>query len=177
MKEQELRDLFHAYRPEMRDNDAFMDRLKAQMDAADARRQSSRRWLRMAASFVGVLLVSGIAFAAIHLWTSASSKPSEAKAAAAEATDATPARKQAGGLALNGTDDEPVVFDNETLEKMLADMTAYYGGQVEYRNDTTRQLRFHFAWKREEGLRRAVEKLNRFERLSIRLEGRKIIVE
>ena len=35
MKEQELRDIFHAYRPEIADNDAFMDKLTAQMDAID----------------------------------------------------------------------------------------------------------------------------------------------
>ena len=37
MKEQELRDIFHDYRPAIVDNDEFMDRLMAQMDAADAR--------------------------------------------------------------------------------------------------------------------------------------------
>ena len=31
MKEKELRDIFHAYRPEIDDNDAFMDRLTAQV--------------------------------------------------------------------------------------------------------------------------------------------------
>ena len=39
MKEQELRDVFHDYRPTIADNDEFMDRLTAQMDAADAREQ------------------------------------------------------------------------------------------------------------------------------------------
>ena len=39
MKEQDLRDIFHAYRPNVGDNDEFMDRLTAQMDAADARKQ------------------------------------------------------------------------------------------------------------------------------------------
>ena len=40
MKDQELRDKFHAYRPQIDDNDAFMDKLMAQMDAEDARQQS-----------------------------------------------------------------------------------------------------------------------------------------
>ena len=35
MKDQELRDIFHAYRPEIADDDAFMDKLRAQMDAID----------------------------------------------------------------------------------------------------------------------------------------------
>ena len=35
MKDQELRDLLHAYRPELSDEDAFMDKLTEQMDAVD----------------------------------------------------------------------------------------------------------------------------------------------
>ena len=43
MKEQELRDIFHDYRPEIDDNDEFMARLTAQMDAEDAREQQQPR--------------------------------------------------------------------------------------------------------------------------------------
>ena len=42
MKDQELKDLFHAYRPELADEDAFMQRLSAQMDAADGKQQPAR---------------------------------------------------------------------------------------------------------------------------------------
>ena len=42
MKDQELRDKFHAYRPQIDDNDVFMDKLMAQMDAVDARQQQPR---------------------------------------------------------------------------------------------------------------------------------------
>ena len=39
MKDQELRDMLHDYRPQIDDNDAFMDKLMAQMDAEDAQPQ------------------------------------------------------------------------------------------------------------------------------------------
>ena len=42
MKEKKLRDIFHAYRPEIDDNDAFMDRLTALMDAEDAQQKQVR---------------------------------------------------------------------------------------------------------------------------------------
>jgi hypothetical protein len=44
MKEQELRDIFHAYRPKIDDNDEFMDKLMAQMDAEDTRRRDVTMW-------------------------------------------------------------------------------------------------------------------------------------
>ena len=40
MKDQKLRDKFHAYRPPIDDNEAFMDRLMVQMDAEDEKQQS-----------------------------------------------------------------------------------------------------------------------------------------
>ena len=43
MKDQELRDIFHDYRPTIADNDEFMQRLTAQMDAEDAREQQPVR--------------------------------------------------------------------------------------------------------------------------------------
>ena len=42
MKDQELKELFHAYRPKLSDEDAFMDRLIGQMDAADESRQQPK---------------------------------------------------------------------------------------------------------------------------------------
>ena len=39
MKDQELRDKFRAYRPQIDDNEAFMDKLMAQMDAVDEKQQ------------------------------------------------------------------------------------------------------------------------------------------
>ena len=42
MKDQELHDIFHAYRPEMGDEEDFMARLNEQMDAIDAKQQQPR---------------------------------------------------------------------------------------------------------------------------------------
>lgn len=67
MKDQELRDKFHAYRPEIDDNEAFMDKLMAQMDAVDEQQHARiipfyRRilpWVAgvAAASVVAVLII------------------------------------------------------------------------------------------------------------------------
>ena len=133
---------------------------------------------KMAASFIGVLLVSGMAFAAIHIVRMVSSqkaetvqvkhptsyKPSTALPADTVKTDTM-------------TTMEPVVFDNVPLEKMLNEIAVYYHAEVSFMNDDARQLRFHFVWKREDGLRHAIDKLNRFESLSVRLDENKIIVE
>ena len=133
---------------------------------------------KMAASFIGVLLVSGMAFAAIHIVRMVNShkaetvqveqptsyKPSTALPADTVKTDTM-------------TTMEPVVFDNVPLEKMLPEIASYYDTEVSFRSEEARQLRFHFVWKREDGLGHAIEKLNRFESLNVRLDENIIIVE
>lgn len=41
MKDQELKDIFHAYQPKLSDEDAFMNKLSAQMDAVDEQQQTN----------------------------------------------------------------------------------------------------------------------------------------
>ena len=133
---------------------------------------------KMAASFIGVLLVSGMAFAAIHIVRMVNShkaetvqteQPASYKPSTALPTDTVKTDTTATM--------QPVVFDNVPLENMLTKIAAYYHVEVSFMNDDARQLRFHFVWKREDGLRHAIDKLNRFESLSVRLDENKIIVE
>ena len=133
---------------------------------------------KMAASFIGVLLVSGMAFAAIHIVRMVSSQKAETvqvkHPTSYKPSTALPADTVKTETA---TTVQPVVFDNVPLENMLTEIAAYYHAEVSFLNDDARQLRFHFVWKREDGLGHAIEKLNRFESLNVRLEEGKIIVE
>ena len=72
---------------------------------------------------------------------------------------------------------QPMVFDNIRLDEILPQIASYYQKEVEFRTETARQLRFYFVWKREDGLDHAIEKLNRFECVSIKVENNIIIVE
>jgi len=139
---------------------------------------------KMVASFIGVLLVSGMAFAAIHIVRMVNNQKAETvqvEQPASYTSTALPADTVKTDT--TGTV-QPVVFDNVPLEKMLTEIAAYYHAEVSFLNDDARQLRFHFVWKREDGLGHAIEKLNRFESLSVRLDegdgeyqSTKIIVE
>ena len=133
---------------------------------------------KIAALFIGVLLVSGMAFAAIHIVRMVNSQKAETvqteQPASFKPSTALPADTVKTDTA---TTVQPVVFDNVPLENMLTEIAAYYHVEVSFMNDDARQLRFHFVWKREDGLRHAIDKLNRFESLSVRLDENKIIVE
>ena len=139
-----------------------------------------------AASFIGLLVVSGIAFAAIHFVRLSSHTGELSKSPAQETRISNPHQQMAPtdavktDTAITTAQDSilgPVVFDNVRLDEMLPQMAAYYHTEVVFQNDAARELRFHFIWKHEDGLEHAIEKLNRFESLTVRLEKNKIIIE
>ncbi len=89
----------------------------------------------------------------------------EASSAIEVANDSTPAAV------------EPRLYDNVPLEQMLAELSAYYQVDVEYRTDDVRSLRLYYEWEPDYSLDMVVDMLSHFESLSISREGNKLIVE
>ena len=129
---------------------------------------------KIAATFIGILLVSGISLAAIQLWKSAPDA-SEEKEKIVETTDTTVVAKQTP--ILEESVDASVTYDNVPLEKMLSEIAAHYGVEAVFQSDSVRQLRFHFVWNREQPIDKVIENLNRFERLHVTLKHQQLIVE
>ena len=137
-------------------------------------------WKKVAASFVGLLLVSGIALAAIHIV-----RQTPLSSHGEDTNTAVPAGKTVVVPSGDGTDTSlgsdstavaPVVFDNVPLDQMLTEMSAHYGVETLFLSDSARHLRFYFVWNKEQPLQRVVETLNRFERLDIVIDHDKLIV-
>ncbi|MDO5490392.1 MAG: DUF4974 domain-containing protein [Bacteroidaceae bacterium] len=133
---------------------------------------------KVAACFIGVLLVTCMAFAAIRIARHSAEKEQESLA---QDTHISIPKQEILSADTVKTDTkavlQPVVFDNVRLDEMLAQIAAYYHTETVFRNESARQLRFHFVWKHEEGIGRVIRKLDRFESLDIRLEDNRIIVE
>ncbi|MCR4920083.1 MAG: DUF4974 domain-containing protein [Bacteroidaceae bacterium] len=131
---------------------------------------------KVAASFIGVLLASGIAFAAIQI--ARNINPSNPQQPTTEqANDKRPATSLPADTIKAGTiPSEPYVFNNVPLDSMLTAIAAVHGVQVEFENEAARQLRFHFVWKRGDSLDRVIEKLNTFEAVNIGVENKKLVV-
>ena len=154
---------------------------ESQLDILDEGEYKPRFVLRLAthkiaASFIGVLLASGIAFAAIQVVRNISTlKPQ------LPSTEQVIDTKQVTSLpADTGKTDtiptEPYVFNNVPLDSMLTAIAVAHNMQVEFENEAARELRFHFVWKREDSLSRVVEKLNTFEAVNIGMEDNKLVV-
>ena len=152
-----------------------------ELDALDEEKPKSHFHIylfshKIAASFIGVLLASGIAFAAIQVVRNINT-PKPQLPMTEQTTNINPvAPLPADTVQADTIPVEPYVFNNVPLDSMLTAIAAAHRVQVEFENEAARQLRFHFIWKREDSLDRVVEKLNTFEAVNIGIEGKKMVV-
>lgn len=138
--------------------------------------QHSFGWMKIAASFIGVLLVSGIAFAAIQIvrYTQQHTPKTEEVINTPKSANVTPADTLTTDTIATP---QPIIYDNIPLEKMLPDIAAHYDAKVTFINDEARQLRFYFMWHPQKGIDKVVSDLNKFERLNITLNDNQITVK
>ena len=138
--------------------------------------QHSFGWMKIAASFVGVLLVSGIAFAAIQIvrYAQQNTPKTEEVINTPKPTNVTPADTLTTDTI---TVPRPIIYDNIPLEKMLPDIAAHYDTKVTFVNDEARQLRFRFVWNPQKGIDQVISDLNQFERLTVTLSDNQITVK
>lgn len=132
-------------------------------------------WLKIAAAFIGVLLISGIAYAVIQI-VSHQQQTQETEEAVAVADASLPMHNASPLVTPNDTA-QAVVFDNITLDQILPQIADFYHVTVDFRNNDARQLRFYFVWKPEDKIEVLIKKLNHFESLSVELKDNKIVVE
>ena len=155
---------------------------ESQLDALDEEKAKPHFHIylfshKIAASFIGVLLASGIAFAAIQVVRNIST-PKPQLPTTEQTTDTEPvASLHADTVKADTIPVEPYVFNNVPLDSMLTTIAAAYGVGVEFENEAARHLRFHFVWKREDSLSRVVEKLNTFEAVNIGMEDKTLVVK
>ena len=136
-------------------------------------------WSKIAAVFIGILLVSGVTYAAIVLNRNPSEKPVSQKAQIGRViTD-----KAAKSIDTETTDTDTTTtqkgqsFDNVELQTILDDISSYYKLNVVYNSDKSRHLRLHFYWDKTKDAETIVESLNHFENVNITLTDSKIDVK
>ena len=155
---------------------------ESQLDALDEEKPKSHFHIylfrhKIAASFIGVLLASGIAFAAIQVVRNIST-PKPQQPTTEQTTDINPvAPLPADTVQADTIPVEPYIFNNVPLDSMLTAIATAHGVGVEFENEAARHLRFHFVWKREDSLSRVVEKLNTFEAVNIVEEDKTLVVK
>ena len=133
------------------------------------KQKSVHGWLKTAASIIGILMMSGIAIAAIHIWSlTPSPSPIGEVSENIQTSDtnkhSTPLsnRRGAGGEA-------PVRYDEATLEKILTDISDYYGLSLNWKSEEAKTLRLFYIWNKNLSAGETIKSMNSFERIRLEL--------
>jgi hypothetical protein len=124
---------------------------------------------KIAAVVIAILALTGISYAAVSLMTDHEGTPS----ANTEMTE-TPSL-------LPDSPTEPAdtvqTFQNVELQDILTAVATHYQLQTEYRNEQSRHVRLYIKWNKSEGVETMLERLNKFDKVTLTLSDNKIIVE
>lgn len=128
-------------------------------------RRLLHRWMRIAASFIGILFISGIAFAVIHFVRNHSV---ELQAPQTEETNIELANQEVAA---------PVRFDDVRLDSILTVVSAHYGKAVSFRSEEAKGMKFIMAWNPDSSLTSFIDGINMFDGLLLTIQQDTIFVE
>lgn len=136
-----------------------------------------RGWLKVAAVFLGVLFVSGITFAAIHIVRMANSQKAESVQVEQPVPTKPSTTMPVDTIKTDTIAPKIIRYDEATLQKILTDIGEYYRLRVELRNEDAKTLRLFFQWNQRQEASKVLEQLNMFERIHLVLNDSTIIAE
>lgn len=139
-------------------------------------------WRKLAASIAGFVLISGIAFAAIHTFIKRSQEPTQVTA------DTHPEVIKSDSVKLVAENDslthpkpeKPAIhkiFENVAFEKMISEIASYYDLQVKFENNEDKTLRLYYEWDSHSSIENIVKELNQFENVNIELQQNELIIK
>ena len=139
-------------------------------------------WRKLAASIAGFVLISGIAFAAIHTYIKRSQEPTQVTADThPEAIKSDSVKQVAGKDSLTHPKPEkPAIhktFENVAFEQILSEIASYYDLQVKFENNEDKTLRLYYEWNSHSSIENIVKELNQFENVNIELQQNELIVK
>ena len=129
---------------------------------------------KIAALFIGVLMLSGIAYAAYRMALRAgedSQKPVQ------ELPMANSPQQVLMEEPTDSVKQPPVVFENAELQTMLNEMATYYNYKVTFRTEAAKHIRLYFTWDKASKIEDVVATFNKFERIHVSIENQTLVVE
>lgn len=139
-------------------------------------------WHKLAASIAGFVLISGIAFAAIHTYIKRSQEPTQVTADTHPEVIKSDSTKQvaAKDSLTHPKPEKPAIhktFENVAFEQMISEIASYYDLQVKFENNEDKTLRLYYEWNSHSSIENIVKELNQFENVNIELQQNELIVK
>lgn len=150
--------------------------------AQEAASRPITSWRKLAASIAGFVLISGIAFAAIHTYIKRSQEPTQVTADTHPEVIKSDSAKQvaAKDSLAHPKPEKPAIhktFENVAFEQMISEIASYYDLQVKFENNEDKTLRLYYEWDSHLSIENIVKELNQFENVNIKLQQNELIVK
>ena len=183
-KEEQIRMLLHPEKYTDEQLDQMLDESNIPVpDANDAWEQfqkahivakSTTTWYKIAAMFIGILMLSGIAYAAISHFIKMEDKP---QVTLTERKPDIKKMEKTYGAEMTPTKKAPVVFNNVELQQIMQYVADGYGVKVELKNKAARTIRFYLQWEADDTLQEIIDKINHFEKVHLTLNEDTITIK
>ena len=130
---------------------------------------------KMAAAFIGFVMLSVIAYAAIQ-YTKNREEKSQTEYAEKKETVGQDV-KETTMPADSTVTVLPKTFENVPLKEIVEELAAHYRMKVEVRNAEAAALRLYYPWNPEMSFQQVVDELNRFEKVQLTIKENVIVIE
>ena len=130
---------------------------------------------KIAAMIVGILMLSGIAYAAVQMIRSQETGGrSQETVAVANSQLSTPNSQLAEQ---DSTLMKPIVYEDTELTTILDDIATFYQVEPVYKNEATKHIRLYFTWDKKQNIDNIIDTFNKFERINITRYDKILIIE
>lgn len=126
-------------------------------------------WLKIAAAFVGLIMLSGFAYAAYYV---IAPHETNQQLAAADSLQQDSSKEQKTATTqtwqkIEPSKDAPVIFEDAELGTILNYISEKAKVKVEYRNAASAHIRFYLQWESQDTLGDIIDKINHFQKVHI----------
>lgn len=157
---------------------------KSHADDNHANASSHRRsypWFKIAAAFLGLLMLSGISYAAYY---AASQHTDHQQMMAADSLQQDSSAHQKATVAqtwqkIEPSQNAPIIFEDAELGTILNYIAEKTHVKVGYRNAAAAHIRFYLQWESKDTLGDIIEKINHFQKVHIEFDesAQRLMVE
>ena len=130
---------------------------------------------KIAAIMIGVLMLSGIAYAAIYVISNHAG--GDLKSPTQETQISNSRQQQSDALPADSTVMQPKVYEDVELATILDDIATFHQVEPVYKKEDSKHIRLYYTWDKKQTIDDIIDTFNKFERIHITRHDKILIVE
>ena len=131
---------------------------------------------KVAASIIGILMLTGIAYAAVHIISHNAGVDERAQTQEVQNINSPKNDATAETLTADSIP-QTRIFENTPLDEMVSEIAHYYNKVADIQSEEAHELRLYYKWEPKDSLESVVDDLNHFDRVNLAIEDDKLIVK